>query len=94
MTDRRTWWDCICGTRRLMTDEQIKSGEEICPQCGAVVGEDADTDIGPSVGDTQLINIGDMARMAQEGVDVGVSGEWDTKMSRNAKSWRDDDLDV
>ncbi|MFH1114766.1 MAG: hypothetical protein V1792_12690 [Pseudomonadota bacterium] len=92
MTDRQTWWNCSCGTRRLLTEERIKSGEENCPQCGAVVGEE--TDMGSSVADTQLINIGDMARMAQEGVDVGVSGEWDTTMAHNAKSSGDDDRDL
>jgi hypothetical protein len=28
-----------------------------------------------------MINVGDMARMAQEGVDLAVSGEWDTSES-------------
>ncbi len=92
--DRRKRWDCACGLRLQLTDEQIRSGKETCPQCGAVVGDHASTTAGISAADTQLINIGDMARMAQEGVDVGVSGEWDTAKSGNTVSQSDDDRDL
>ena len=92
--DRRTRWDCACGMRMLLTDEQIRSGKETCPQCGAVIGEDVSTDEGPSAADTQMINIGEMARMAQEGVDVGVSGEWDTTKDRHPVSRSDDERDL
>jgi hypothetical protein len=37
-----------------------------------------------------MINIKDMARMAQEGVDVGVSGEWDTSEPFIAKGDKDE----
>jgi hypothetical protein len=80
--------------RLLLTEEQIRAGKEICPQCGAAVGEHESTATGLSAADTQMINIGDMARMAQEGVDVGVSGEWDTEMSRERESRGTDDRDL
>jgi len=64
-----------------MTAAQIESGKELCPHCGAPVGrsEKGTPTLSPS--DTQMINVGDMARMAQEGVDLAVSGEWDTSES-------------
>lgn len=90
MKERRRWRNCVCGMRVLSTDEQIRSGKMTCPVCGAVMGEDESADMDPSAADTQLINIGDMARMAQEGVDVGVSGEWDTASSRDPLPERGD----
>lgn len=89
--ESETLWECACGTRLRLSEEQIQSKQEICPQCGAVVGADPDSSEGPSAGDTQLINIGDMARMAQDGVDLGVSGEWDTTMARDPDAQRRDD---
>jgi len=49
-----------------------------CPHCGKRIV--SDDEAGPvfSASETQMINIQDMARMAQDGVDVGISGEWDT----------------
>jgi hypothetical protein len=41
-----------------------------------------------SAADTQMINIREMARMAQEGVDVEVSGEWDTSLGNDEKKER------
>lgn len=93
MKDRRTPWDCACGIHLNLTDEQIRSGEVTCPQCGAVVGEYMETDSGLTAADTQMINVGDMARMAQEGVDVGVSGEWDTTICNDSQSPSNDDRD-
>jgi hypothetical protein len=68
------WWDCICGARVRLSDDIIESGQQFCPTCGAPVGD-------PSIitsADTQMVNIQDMARIAQEGIEVSVSGEWDT----------------
>jgi hypothetical protein len=91
--DRLTWWECACGMRVRLTEEQIQSKEEVCPQCGALVGVDQNEVSGPAAGDTQLINIGEMAQMAQDGVDLGVSGEWDTQMGPDPSRQRDDDYD-
>jgi len=76
---KKTWWECACGARLSLSAEQVLSGKEICPQCGAVVGSTESQISGLSYGDTQMVNISEMARMAQQGVDVpDDSGEWDT----------------
>lgn len=43
----------------------------------------------PSADDTQMVNIDEMARMAQEGIDVTVSGEWDTTLAKKAGKGHD-----
>lgn len=68
------WWDCLCGAKVRLSDEMIETGNQFCPTCGAPIGD-------PSMitpADTQTVNIQEMARIAQEGIDVGISGEWDT----------------
>ncbi len=57
-----------------------------CPQCGSPIS----SLLSISTADTQTVNIEEMARMAQEGVDEAVSGEWDTtekaeRITRNSK---------
>ncbi|MGB6066702.1 MAG: hypothetical protein WBG50_18005 [Desulfomonilaceae bacterium] len=74
-------WECTCGNRLSVSAERVKSGLEICPRCGVVIGSTCGNSCAPSVADTQTINIREMARMAQEGIDVEVSGEWDTSDS-------------
>jgi hypothetical protein len=39
-----------------------------------------------SAADTQMINIQDMARMAQDGISVEISGEWDTSETDGPKN--------
>ncbi len=75
-----------------MSAERVKSGLESCPACGCVIGSLSADSCSPSVADTQTINVKDMARMAQEGVDVDVSGEWDTSVGkrRERPTKRDD----
>jgi hypothetical protein len=73
--DDKSWWDCICGNRVELSEDLINTGKQFCPKCGAPVGD-------PSIitsADTQTVNIHDMARIAQEGIQVGVSGEWDVE---------------
>jgi hypothetical protein len=65
-----------------LTKKQIDSGDEVCPDCGTRVGDFATT----SAADTQMVNIQDMARMAQEGIDVAASGEWDTSKTQKRRS--------
>lgn len=73
---------CKCGAKIQVSDSIECFDEQVCPKCGQTVY--TNTSI-PSVCDTQMINIKDMAKMAQEGVDVSVSGEWDTKYHRRPK---------
>lgn len=74
-----------------VSEEQIKSGLELCPRCGCEIGSSSDNPSAPSVADTQTINVRDMARMAQQGVDLEVSGEWDTSVVRRADKSRHED---
>jgi hypothetical protein len=72
-------WDCICGNKVKLSKDLLESGKEFCPECGEPVGD-------PSIvtpADTQTVNIREMARIAQEGIGVGISGEWD--VSKEAK---------
>lgn len=65
--------ECSCGNRFEVEEKQT----EVCPDCGAMVWQDVEY-TGLSAADTQTVNIRDMAKMAQDGVDVSISGEWDT----------------
>lgn len=78
MNEQTTMWTCSCGKRLKLTAAQIESGKDVCPHCGGPVGHDKNNPPALSPSDTQMINISDMARMAQEGIDPAVSGEWDT----------------
>lgn len=74
-----SWWTCSCGLRLELPTNSIVRGTEVCPRCGASVNplQTQDEPLEPS--ETQMINLDEMASMAQEGIDVGVSGEWDTR---------------
>jgi hypothetical protein len=62
---------------RVMED-LLKSGRAVCPKCNNIL-EPSPIDVPEvSAADTQMINIEEMARMAQEGVEMETSGEWDT----------------
>jgi len=78
VTEYTTSWTCSCGKRLNLTAAQVASGSEVCPHCGHPVGHHKKDTSALSPTDTQMINISDMARMAQEGLDPTVSGEWDT----------------
>lgn len=68
---------CKCGKRIKVPEGSTEI--VVCPQCGSTV--DAQGNIASShlcSGDTQMVNLKEMARMAQEGIDVSMSGEWDT----------------
>jgi hypothetical protein len=53
----------------------------MCPACGSPLRLDQEAGA-PSPGpeETQVIKLREMARMAQDGIEVGVSGEWDTSL--------------
>ncbi len=72
-------WKCECGRLVEATVDDVMTGGARCPACGSVLGPSRDDDrSAPSLEETQTINLEDMARMAQDGVDASVSGEWDT----------------
>jgi hypothetical protein len=67
---------CFCGAVLEKADPKSSSSEKVCPSCGATTAHDTAE---LSAADTQMLNISEMARMAQEGVDPSaVSGEWVT----------------
>jgi hypothetical protein len=69
------WWQCQCGQRSQLSREQLDRGTEVCPHCGKTVGAGSAE---CTVGDTMIMNVGEMARIAQAGVELSTSGEWDT----------------
>jgi hypothetical protein len=75
-------WKCPCGELVQATVDEVMHGRVRCPGCGLVVlpGHDDDRS-GSSLEETQMINLEDMESMAQKGVDVSVSGEWDTSLA-------------
>jgi hypothetical protein len=78
-------WECVCGASLQLTMEQITSGVETCPKCGTPVRSVGHESGDALVSDTQLVSLAEMARMAQEGIDPSVSGEWDTSDPDNPK---------
>jgi len=51
----------------------------MCPACGSPLQPDQEAGSPPlGLQETQVIKLREMARMAQDGIDVGLSGEWDT----------------
>jgi len=67
---------CSCGAVLEPWGTEQSPELMICPTCGAVKKSDP---FDLSCADTQTLNIAEMARMAQEGVDpTSVSGEWVT----------------
>jgi len=87
-------WQCPCGNRVSVSAERVKLGLESCPSCGRVIESPSENTSSSSVADTQTINVKDMARMAQEGIDVDVSGEWNTSTgNRRGKRTKKDDAE-
>lgn len=82
-------WQCDCGTRVRLPAGQKQPEKVVCPQCGAEMGSNAKVLSEESAGDTQMVNIAEMARMAQEGLDIAASGEWETHSAKDRKSRRD-----
>jgi hypothetical protein len=66
---------------RVMED-LLKSGRGVCPKCKSILDPSPMDVPEVSAADTQMINIEEMARMAQEGVEMETSGEWDTSDPR------------
>jgi hypothetical protein len=84
------WCICSCGERLPLSKAAEPPAHVHCPHCGLSIILDDEEEPGFSASETQMINIKDMARMAQEGVDVGVSGEWDTSEPFTGKHNRDE----
>ncbi len=76
--------ECLCGKKVTAPAEGLNEGAK-CPSCGALLSG-SEEKCGISLGDTQMVNIHEMAQMAQDGVEVGISGEWDTRKHCTSKS--------
>lgn len=90
MKTELTIWTCSCGKDVEISLAQALSGKSKCPYCDAVIDpaqEADDNRIGNE--ETQMVNLQEMARMAQEGVTVEVSGEWDTSQEEQEKGDKD-----
>jgi len=72
-------WECACGNKLHISLEKILSEKPVCPKCGAPVGWERGEPHPPDMSDTQAVDLRDMAHMAQEGIGVATSGEWDTR---------------
>ncbi len=69
-------------------EDLLKSGRAVCPQCKNIL-DPSPTDVPEvSTADTQMINIEEMARMAQEGIEIETSGEWDTSSPKGPEKKR------
>jgi hypothetical protein len=79
VTSDQDSWTCSCGKKVPRAGVSQVSQPMLCPSCGIVIGVDPGSPESPSPADTQMINLSDMARMAQEGLDTAASGEWDTR---------------
>ncbi len=80
---------CICGAHLRVLEARLKSGSVMCPECKHVLDPTHLETSETSTADTQTINIKEMARMAQEGIDVEISGEWNTADPSEATKNRD-----
>lgn len=70
------WYRCPCGLYVDLTQDQFEKGDAHCPACGTSIDRGQMEEWNA---DTQMVNLQEMARMAQEGVGVASSGEWDTR---------------
>lgn len=73
---------CSCGTRIILDRDEDPSREKRCHVCGKVINvADEDTEAAAPDSDvTERVNLTEMARLAQDGVDLVVSGEWVTPL--------------
>ncbi len=71
-----------------VVEDVLKSGRAICPKCKNILDPSPMGIPEESVADTQTINIEEMARMAQEGIEIETSGEWDTSNPKGTEKKR------
>lgn len=73
---------CACGASLDKSRWDEAKQEMICQKCGAITTPQLTALSGA---DTEMLSVADMARIAQDGVDVSISGEWDTSGSKASK---------
>ena len=83
-------WRCLCGTSLKASVEDVASGTAKCPVCGASVSLDQqEAEVLSDSDETQMVSLQEMAQMAQDGVKLDVSGEWETSPSDPSQKKKD-----
>ena len=72
------YWECSCGQRLQVNPKEDVSRQRLCPECGSPMTLAPEQPALSETDETLRVDVHDMAKLAQEGVDVGLSGEWDT----------------
>jgi DNA-directed RNA polymerase subunit RPC12/RpoP len=83
VSEQPVWWRCACGKRLQGSEEEVSQGDKRCPECGSRIlpGQKVELQTaGPE--ETQGVDLKDMAQMAQDGIELAVSDEWDTSAVR------------
>jgi DNA replicative helicase MCM subunit Mcm2 (Cdc46/Mcm family) len=84
-------WKCLCGAGLKASVEDVALGTVKCPDCGAAVSpEQQEIDDFSDSDDTQMVSLQEMAQMAQDGVDLDVSGEWNTSPPSDSPHEKED----
>jgi len=71
-------WECTCGKQLRISLEEIVKEKRVCPECGEPITWEREAPCLPDPSDTQAVDVRAMAQMAQNGIGVATSGEWDT----------------
>lgn len=79
VSEEPVWWRCACGERLQGSEEEVSLGTKKCPHCGSrILASQKETPQTVGQEETQMVDLKDMAQMAQDGLELEVSGEWDT----------------
>jgi DNA-directed RNA polymerase subunit RPC12/RpoP len=89
--NRQKLWKCRCGERVIVELDRPTDKEVRCPRCGSLVEPPGiqKNKGSSSTDETVMLDIGEMARLAQDGVDLKVSGEWVTLPKKEKKRQSD-----
>jgi DNA-directed RNA polymerase subunit RPC12/RpoP len=79
VSEEPVMWRCACGKRLQGSEEEVSLGTKRCPHCGSRILETQKEALQTaSPEETQMVDLKDMAQMAQDGLELAVSDEWDT----------------
>jgi DNA-directed RNA polymerase subunit RPC12/RpoP len=79
VSEEPVWWRCACGNRLEGSEEEVSLGTKRCPHCGSrILAGQREAPQTAGQEETQTVDLKDMAQMAQDGLELYVSDEWDT----------------
>ncbi|MEW6349091.1 MAG: hypothetical protein AB1646_08505 [Thermodesulfobacteriota bacterium] len=80
MKRTRTWQRCSCGERLDLSPDRAGNRGAVCPVCGKSLFSECDhiADQDVSGSETERVGFFDMARLAQEDIELTDVEEWDT----------------